>query len=71
VRKLEIILGTGTIYYVIADGVRVGELSKDNGKWRYHYTSSWENLPRAQEQEFWQQVNDKINVLNITSRLLR
>ena len=68
----EIIEVSPTIYHVCADSVPIGEITGyAKNKWQFHYRANWVNPTPAQEKELWAMINEKIQVLNITSRLTR
>ena len=71
--KFEIVgrIAASRLWDVYADHHRVGEISHERGKWGFHYTAAWINPPASEEAVFWKLVNDKVTVLNLTSRLLR
>jgi hypothetical protein len=68
--RFHIIRDSRFIYHVMADDVRVGELSQERGVWQFHYTAQWINpANNAEEVELWKLINDQKMILNVTSRL--
>ncbi len=67
--RFHIIRDSRFIYHVMADDVRIGEISQEREKWVFHYTAQWANPPFHQEAELWKLINDQKAILNMTSRL--
>lgn len=48
----------------------VGEISKDSGKWQFHYRAAAVSLKEATEKEMLTFVRDQIALISIKERLL-
>lgn len=70
--KFELVQVSKYLYRVFTHGIHIGDISFDRGlAWHFHYTAQWVNPSREQREEVWKLINDKVAVLNLTSRLLR